>query len=1164
MKYFVEGIEIVNKKTIKTNGWIISNVDQLKFQLIVNDKVYEKTVDLVERKDVKDYFGGTVKLNSGFDVSFTVKEGVIKRSNEIILVECYENHELYRGSIEYTGGINYCLDDVILKPEEGEMEIRGWAFSISCRQAVNAEIRVNGKSIYEFQANKMRKDVKRMFPDIIQAENSGFAKHIALRERSFNTAEIVFCDNMGHEVSQNLVLNKVQPEKLSECYTIFKQMGKLYNNVKKDGHIRNLKKYISDTISQYNEEYGKVNVEPFLQHKKKSRVWLENNHYSEPLKEFITSHALNQKISIVLFSISGERTNRAIQSILDQKYESWKLYIIPIEEKIVSKIKRNDKRIILCDKEKYKELVDEFSTNKGMYIALMDDSVVLEDMAFSTFFSQGNRKSDLYYADSYWENQDYLFFKPAWSPQLLLSYNYIGNFVIVRGEILSFEMFDFSQGYSLMYSILMAVAYQGVIVEHIPQVLYKIDRVEFNKKKYRHVNIIQKTLCKMGLEARILYDPISRDYLEPVFQLEFSDYGPEVQIIVLAMNRSESVKRCVASLKKTSYNNYRITVIDNDSGEKIMDDLQSLENTARYVLFLDSEAEILDRKWLSNMMGYMLMDNVGIVGARLVTSNKVLHNAGIVIGVGDSAAEYALKSYPKKNKGYMLFPHVTRNCSAVTDACMLIPRELFFEVGGFDEISFTTSYKDIDLCLRVLEKKNKDIVYAANSMVMYHDEVSRLEKYIDGLDDLLVFKRRYKNYVDKFYNPNLSLENADYEINPDNSIECELVELMKVKLIAVSHNLKYEGAPIQLLEILDGLQREGIFDIEIWSPDDGPLREKIENKCEIKTRILPFHVDKKDTISEYKDHLRAFSNMLKEQNVRILVANTLDSFYAIDAANETNIPSVWLIHESCEYDMYFEHLQRAIYERYLSCFGKAYKLLFVSQTTRKMFDCVDVRNSAFTIHNGLFKNNIDCFKKSVSKTDARRYLGIPDQQKILLCVGTTCERKRQLDLVKAVVDSKRSDITLYLVGGREGRYLDYIEDFIEENDLGTCVKIIMETDQVNYYYRASDLFVCASENESYPRVILEAMAFDLPVIATGVFGIKEQIFDGINGFLFQPGDKKKLGELIDRVLSNDEEYNLLSKNASKVLELISDYDEMIHNYKRILIQMKYLYFDEWR
>ncbi len=76
------------------------------------------------------------------------------------------------------------------------------------------------------------------------------------------------------------------------------------------------------------------------------------------------------------------------------------------------------------------------------------------------------------------------------------------------------------------------------------------------------------------------------------------------------------------------------------------------------------------------------------------------------------------------------------------------------------------------------------------------------------------------------------------------------------------------------------------------------------------------------------------------------------------------------------------------------------------------------------------------------------------------------------------------------------------------------------TPDIHSWYALADLLVCASDIESLPRTVLEAMAFETPVLATEVFGIPELIEDGRTGWLCEPRDVNALAEALDRFLEH--------------------------------------------
>lgn len=172
---------------------------------------------------------------------------------------------------------------------------------------------------------------------------------------------------------------------------------------------------------------------------------------------------------------------------------------------------------------------------------------------------------------------------------------------------------------------------------------------------------------------------------------------------------------------------------------------------------------------------------------------------------------------------------------------------------------------------------------------------------------------------------------------------------------------------------------------------------------------------------------------------------------------------------------------------------------------------------------------------------------------MILIVGTVCPRKGQRDFTEAAIEiikQGRRDVCFYIVGGRPSEYLSDIKRLISDANMTDNIKIIMETDKTYNYYRAADIFVCSSCNESYPRIILEAMAFGLPIVTTPVFGIREQVQENINALIYEPGDINKLGEQLIRLLDDNNLRGTFARNSVDVLNCITSYDEMVEQYEK--------------
>jgi glycosyltransferase involved in cell wall biosynthesis len=118
-------------------------------------------------------------------------------------------------------------------------------------------------------------------------------------------------------------------------------------------------------------------------------------------------------------------------------------------------------------------------------------------------------------------------------------------------------------------------------------------------------------------------------------------------------------------------------------------------------------------------------------------------------------------------------------------------------------------------------------------------------------------------------------------------------------------------------------------------------------------------------------------------------------------------------------------------------------------------------------------------------------------------------------------------------------------------DLQARIEVIAETAEVAPYYAAADLFVCTSRVESYPRVILEAMAAGLPIITTPVHGITEQVREEINALFYQPGDAAQLAAQVARVVTAPDLRQRLADNSRSVLATLKDFDGMSAAYAEV-------------
>ena len=269
------------------------------------------------------------------------------------------------------------------------------------------------------------------------------------------------------------------------------------------------------------------------------------------------------------------------------------------------------------------------------------------------------------------------------------------------------------------------------------------------------------------------------------------DILPLVSLIIPTRNGLHLVRRCVKSiLKKTTYQNYEILIVDNGSDDpatlQYFKELQSesrvrvlrndrffnysaLVNTAvklargELVGLINNDIEVISPDWLSEMVSHALRPQVGAVGAKLLYLNETLQHAGVVLGLGLArVGGHPYYTMPRSHNGYFGRATLIQSFSAVTGACLVIRKEIFGEVGGFNE-KLRVAFNDIDFCLRVRESGYRNI-WTPYAELYHHESATRGfedtgEKQARFSKEVEYMKQRWGGLLlnDPAYSPNLSL-----------------------------------------------------------------------------------------------------------------------------------------------------------------------------------------------------------------------------------------------------------------------------------------------------------------------------------------------------------------------------------------------------------------------
>ena len=193
--------------------------------------------------------------------------------------------------------------------------------------------------------------------------------------------------------------------------------------------------------------------------------------------------------------------------------------------------------------------------------------------------------------------------------------------------------------------------------------------------------------------------------------------------------------------------------------------------SGEYLLFLNNDTELVNMDCIEELLGYCQRSDVGAVGARMYYEDGTIQHAGVIIGLG-GVAGHAFSRASHEDPGYFGRIIIAQNYNAVTAACMLTKKPVFHEVGGFDE-KFAVAFNDVDLCLRI-RKAGYLIVYNPYAELNHYESKSRgyedtPEKVKRFNSEIGLFEKRWKNILnngDPYYNPNLTLEEGNFGLNP--------------------------------------------------------------------------------------------------------------------------------------------------------------------------------------------------------------------------------------------------------------------------------------------------------------------------------------------------------------------------------------------------------------
>ncbi len=538
--------------------------------------------------------------------------------------------------------------------------------------------------------------------------------------------------------------------------------------------------------------------------------WIEEQ---EPNREELLNQRRSAKsldgplfsVIVPVYQTDHSILRACIQSVQEQTYERWELCVAvgpggdPRNWQFLRELTEGDQRIRVTRLDENRGISN--NTNAaldlatGEFVALLDHDDVLAPFALFEVTKRLQLQPD---ADILYSDHDYLdseqglrcapLFKPGWSPEIMLSANYITHFTVLRRSLVEQAgRFDPETDGAQDWDLFLRITDRTSCISHIPGILYHWrmhagstahnDSVKSYAANAQLLAIRRHMArCGMNAEPEVLSDGL----LHVRFQRP-----PEgmVSIIIPTKDRVDLLSRCISTLlESTQYRNFEILIVDNGSRDsKTKEYFSSLAGDERirilwhpgrfnystvnnraareakgsFLLFLNNDVEVIQPEWLMELVSWANYKAVGIVGAKLLRANGTIQHAGVILGMS-GFADHAFADQPALTFGIAGSTGWYRDFLAVTGACMMMRREVFDELGGFDE-KFTLCGSDVEICLRAYGRGYR-IVYNPFAELIHHEQQTRDADVPPG-DYVESFKhyRRWLITGDPYWSPNLSI-----------------------------------------------------------------------------------------------------------------------------------------------------------------------------------------------------------------------------------------------------------------------------------------------------------------------------------------------------------------------------------------------------------------------
>jgi O-antigen biosynthesis protein len=551
-----------------------------------------------------------------------------------------------------------------------------------------------------------------------------------------------------------------------------------------------------------------------LREKRNYRKWVEKFGVIDALqrqqcRDKIDTFENKPLVSILLpvYNVDERWLRLCIESVFKQIYINWELCISddhstkPHVRRVLEEYAAKDERIKVVFRETNGHISaasnSALNLVTGEFTVLLDhDDELSEDALFWVACELENfPETMMIYSDEDLINEKGRRFdpkfKPDWSRDLFYSVNIITHLSAYRTSLLrdcgGFRLgFEGSQDYDLALRVIEKISERKI--RHIPRILYHWRVIRgsvaygVGEKPYAHERAREALRSHFERIGKTVTVTETANDLHRV-RYQLPEKLPKVSLILISDEAAIRLKRAAEYSRLTQYPNFEIVLIAKkepvDEPDACLNNVKLIINPKAHnaealnLAAAQSDGEILcfadanltpqSSDWLTELVSLAFQEEIGAVGAKVLSKNETVSGTGIIIGASGIAG-VAHKGFPRNSPGNMSRNRLVGNYSAVSVSCLAVRRKLFNQFEGFDSENLPNNFFDADFCLRLGEKGFR-IVFTPNAELIQFSAEKRSNH--PTASEREYFHKRWNGIIarDQFYNPNLSKKDASFSID---------------------------------------------------------------------------------------------------------------------------------------------------------------------------------------------------------------------------------------------------------------------------------------------------------------------------------------------------------------------------------------------------------------